>query len=271
MKRILYVYLLPLAFIVGCSTMEKEIDIELPEHKPQLVVECYLEQGRKFQATVLESSSYFDAPNPPLVPDAEVYITYRGQRTKLNYSPGTNSRNNRFYTHTSVVRMSGKPGEVFGIEVTDGKGRKVTGYTTILPQVPIQKVEWKFNNKDKALVLTTFQDDETSQNFYRYMTHRNKLENGPQRTFVSDDNLTNGKSTSYGSAYDYEAGDTLILSLYHIEQQYYDFLRSTDDAKNANGNPFAQPSKVKSSVQGGIGIFTNLAFDRKNVILTKED
>src|SRR5688500_15674885 len=141
MKRFLYLYLLPLAFIVSCN-MEKEIEIELPEYAPQLVVECYLEPGRKFQATVLESSSYFDAPTPPLVPDAEVYITYRSNRVKLTYGPGTNTRTNRFYTHTSNTKMDGKPGEVFGIEVIDGKGRKVSGYTTILPTVPIQTVTW---------------------------------------------------------------------------------------------------------------------------------
>ncbi|MBC5772482.1 DUF4249 domain-containing protein [Pontibacter sp. KCTC 32443] len=268
MKRILYLYLLPLFFILGCN-MEKEIEVVLPEHEPQLVVECYLEQGYPFQVTVLETSSYFDSPTPPLVPDAEVYITFRDRRIKLTYNPAFNARNNRYFTHSSTEIMDGAPGEVYGIEVVDGQGRKVTGFTTILPKVPIIKVEWKFNEKDKAYVLTTFQDDPNTANFYRYMTHRDSLENGAQREFVTSDELTNGKETSYGSGYDYEEGDTLILSLYHIEEQYYDFLRSTEDAKNANGNPFAQPSKIKSSVQGGLGIFTNLAFDRDTVILKK--
>ncbi|NDK56710.1 DUF4249 domain-containing protein [Pontibacter fetidus] len=268
MKRILYLYLLPLALMFGCN-MEKDIEILLPEHEPQLVVECYLEQGKRLQATVFETSSYFDAPTPPLVPDAEVYITFRGKRIKLKYEPTTSASGKRFITHTSTTRMYGTPGEVFGIEVIDGKGRKVTGFTTILPKVPITKVEWKFNEKDKAYVLTSFQDDANATNFYRYMTHRGKFDKGSSRDFAATDELNNGKTTSYGSAYDYVEGDTLTLTLYHIEKQYYDFLQSTDDAKNANGNPFAQPAKVKSSVQGGIGIFTNLVYDRDTVYISK--
>lgn len=269
MKYYLYLYLLPLTLLVSCN-MEKDIEIVLPEHEPQLVVECYLEEGRRFQATVLETSSYFDSPNPPLVPDAEVYITYRGKRVKLTYAPTINPRNLRYITHSANTKMYGKPGEVFGIEVTDGKGRKVTGFTTILPKVPIDKVEWEFNEKDKAYVLTTFQDDAAQQNYYRYITHRGSLLKGSSRDFAATDELTNGKQTVYGSGYDYKEGDTLMLSLYNIEKQYYDFIKSTDDAKNANGNPFAQPASVKSSVQGGIGIFTNLVFDRDTVIISKK-
>jgi hypothetical protein len=272
MKRNPFLYIIVLTMLVagtGCN-MEKEIDIMLPEHKPQLVVECYLEQGRRLQATVLESSSYFDSPTPALVPDAEVYITFRGQRVKLKYEPSINPRTNRFITHYSGVRMKGSPGEVFGIEVIDGKGRKITGFTTVMPKVPIAKVEWKLNEKEKAYVLTSFQDDPKTKNFYRYIIHRGSFDKGSSRDFVANDDLTNGKETSYGSAYDYSIGDTLVVSLYHIEKPYYDFLRSTDDAKNANGNPFSQPAKVKSSVQGGIGIFAHLAFDRDTVFIKKQ-
>lgn len=269
MKRILN--LLPLLFLLGCN-MEKEIDVVLPPHEPQLVVECYLEQGYPFEATVLETSSYFDAPTPPVVPGAEVYITFRNQRVKLVYSPGYNGRTNRYYTHLAVQhKMDGKPGEIYGLEVTDGKGRKVTGFTTILPKVPIQKIEWRFNEKDKALLLTSFQDDAATPNFYRYLTHRDSLEKESPRDLLSNDDLTNGKLTTYGSSYRYEDGDTLIVSLFHIEKQYYDFLQSVDNAQNSNGNPFAQPANIKSSVQGGFGIFTNLAFDRDTVIIKKQD
>lgn len=268
LKHYLY-FLLPLIAFLSACDMEKDIDVELPYHEPQLVVECYLEPGKPIRASVLESASYFDAPVPPLVPDAEVVITYKGNRYKLKYKPTVVQTTNRFYTHTSDYIMKGSPGDIFGIEVKDGKGRKVTGFTTVLATVPIDEVEWKFNDKDKAYLLTSFYDDANTSNYYRYMTHVDSLSAGSSRDFVTSDQLTNGKRVSYGSAYDYEEGDTIILSLYHIEKQYYQFLASVGDAKDANGNPFAQPSKIKSSVQGGFGIFTNLAYDRKTVIIKK--
>jgi hypothetical protein len=143
----------------------------------------------------------------------------------------------------------------------------VTGSTTILDRVPIDTIEWKFNEKEKAYLLTSFQDDPAKNNFYRYMINRDSLERSSSRDFVASDELTNGKPVSYGTAYDFEKDDTLIVSLYHVEKQYHDFLGSITDAKNANGNPFAQPSKIKSTVKGGIGVFTNLAYDRKTVII----
>lgn len=262
-----YLYLLLLLLVASCD-MERDAEIELPYYEPQLVIECYLIPGKPFTATVLESSSYFDSPAVPLVPDAKVFITNpAGTRIELKYKP-TLTEGENSYTHFSALKMKGKPGDRYAIEVTDGKGRRVTGFTTVLPVVPIQEVSWKFNDKEKAYLLTTFQDNPSIKNYYRYMTHRNAVEgNSRNRDFAASDDLTNGEKTSYGSGYDYERSDTLIVSLYHIEKQYYDFLNSTEDAKNANGNPFSQPSRVVSSVEGGIGIFTNLVFDRKKVII----
>ena len=149
----------------------------------------------------------------------------------------------------------------------DDKGRMITGSTTILDRVPIDTIEWKFNEKEKAYLLTWYQDDPAKNNFYRYMINRDSLGRSSSRDFVASDELTNGKRVSYGSSYDFEKSDTLVVSLYHVEEQYHDFLGSITDAKNANGNPFAQPSRIKSTVKGGIGVFTNLAFDRKTVII----
>ncbi len=263
----LYLLLLPfLVWLSGCD-LEKDIEVELPDHEPQLVVECYLEPGKPLRATILETSAYFDPPESPLVADAEVYISHNGRRIKLVNQPVYDKEANKLYSHQSPERMTGKPGDIYSIEVTDGKGRKATGFTTILPKVPIDTIEWKFNDKEKAYLLTTFQDDPNTRDFYRYMTHRDSLHTDSERDFVSDDDLTNGKRTSFGSAYNYEKGDTLVISLFHIEKAYYEYLQSTSDAKSANGNPFAQPSKIKSTIQGGFGVFTNLAYDRKTVII----
>ncbi|OKL38862.1 DUF4249 domain-containing protein [Pontibacter flavimaris] len=271
MMRKLFLYLLvPLLALLAACDLEKDIDVELPNHEPQLVVECYLEQGKYIRASVLESSGYFEDPAPPMVPDAEVYITTpAGKRIELKYKPVIVKSTGRFYTHTSTEILSGQPGQTYQLEVVDGKGRRVTGFTKIQPRVPIEEVEWKFNDEEEAYLLTSFQDDANTANYYRYMTHIDSLSGGSDRDFVTSDDLTNGKRVSLGSSYKYREGDTLIVTLYHIEKQYYDFLASISDAKSANGNPFAQPSQINSSVEGGFGIFTNLAYDRKSVVITK--
>lgn len=265
--RLYYTLLMPLLLWLTACDMEQEVDVKLPAHESQLVVECYLEPGKPLRAVVLESVSYFNAPELPLVPDAEVFITHQSRTVKLNFSPFQVRETGKYFTHRHHQVLNLQVGDVVTLEVRDGKGRRITGSTTILPKVPIEAVEWKFNEREKAYLLTSFQDDPNTENFYRYMVHRDSLDSGSQRDFVSSDRLTNGKRISYGSAYDYEKGDTLVVSLFHIEQQYYDFVGSVSDARNANGNPFAQPSRIKSSVRGGIGIFTNLVYDRKKVVI----
>ncbi|WP_276497417.1 DUF4249 domain-containing protein [Pontibacter litorisediminis] len=269
-KLLLYLLVLPLpAFLTACD-LEKDIDVDLPNHTPQLVVECYLEQGKHIRASVLESSGYFEEPTPPLVPDAEVYITTpSGRRIKLEYKPVLVKSTGRFYTHNSSEIMKGKPGDIYQLEVMDRRGRRVTGFTKVQAKVPIEEITWKFNDKDEAYLLTSFHDDPNIANYYRYMVHVDSLSGGSDRDIVLSDELTNGKRVSLGSSYRYDEGDSLIVTLYHIERQYHDFLASISDAKDANGNPFAQPSQIKSSVDGGIGIFTNLAYNRKAVVIRK--
>lgn len=96
LKRFLYALLLPLLALLSACDMEKDIEVDLPDHAPQLVVECYLEPGKPLRATVLESSGYFDEPVPPLVPDARVYITHNGQRVELEYKPTLVQNTGRF-------------------------------------------------------------------------------------------------------------------------------------------------------------------------------
>jgi hypothetical protein len=268
MKRfhLLLILILSIAVLPACD-LEQDIEVNLPYHEPRIVVECYLQPGKPYRMTVMESTGYFNSPKPVVVTDAEIFITYNGRKIKLSYRPMVSKTTKLFHTHSSHEIMRGKPGDIYGLEITDGKGRKVTGFTKILPVVPIEAVEWKFNEKEKAYLLTSFQDNANEQNYYRYMTHQDSLHTSPLRSFVLSDHLTNGKRISLGSNYDYDRNDTLIVSLFHIEKQYYDYIKSTEDAKSANGNPFAQPANIKSSIQGGIGIFTNLALARKRVIV----
>jgi hypothetical protein len=248
--------------------MEKEIDLNLPEFKSEITLECYLEAGEPYRATVSESTSYFDRPEPVLVPDATVIITHNGKADTLIFQPFFDKLTGKFYTHSSETIVSGNPGESYAIEAFDTRGRKVTGTTSFLPKVQIDTLEYKFDQNNKALLVANFQDDGAAENFYRFQIFKDTLnEEKRQNDIISSDRLRNGNQIQFGTSYRFERNDTLFVNLLHIEKQYYDFLSTMDDAQDANGNPFAQPIAVKSSVQGGVGIFTTLVYDRKRIIL----
>ena len=59
----------------------------------------------------------------------------------------------------------------------------------------------------------------------------------------------------------------MTATLFRINSEYYSFQQSVREAARANGNPFAQPARSHSTVEGGIGVFTVLVPDRETVIL----
>ena len=114
-----------------------------------------------------------------------------------------------------------------------------------------------------AFLLIHFDDDPAVDNYYRIQIHRDSLNQKADVDFSLDDTFATNNEVTIGTGYNYRKEDNLYVTLYHIEKKYYDFLQSVESAANSNGNPFAQPARVKSSVQGGIGIFTTLVYDRK--------
>jgi hypothetical protein len=256
-----------LGFCAAACNLEKEIDIELPAHTPQLVVECYLEPGQPYRLTLTESSSYFDAPEQPQVPEAQVIIFHQGKPDTLSYLPLVDKMQKKVFTHSSPTLVNGQPGDVYTLEITDQKGRRLTGTTTLLAPVRIDSLEYSFNERQKAYIEARFRDPGETEDFYFFSVHLDSINQRAEVNYQVPDRLSNGQPFALGTGFDFEPYDSLIVSLFHLEKQYFEFISSVDEAKNANGNPFAQPSRLRSTVQGGLGVFTNLAVDRRSLLL----
>ena len=250
----------------GCN-MEKNFEVDLPVMAPQLVAECYLEPGQPYRLTLTESKNYLAAPELPLVKEATVIIFYKGKPDTLRYAPFYDKFSRKYFTHLSSTIMTGQPGETYSLEINDTQGRKLTGTTTVLPVVPLDTVEYTYNDRKKAFLVAKFKDDGNTKNYYFFSVQRDSINNRAEVDYAAEDNISNGKLTAFGTGYDFEKDDTVFVSLYHLEKPYYDFFNSVENARDANGNPFAQPATVISTVQGGYGVFTNLVYDQKMVVL----
>ncbi|UOQ55435.1 DUF4249 domain-containing protein [Hymenobacter cellulosivorans] len=268
---------LPLALIsllvltTGCN-LQKDIDVELPAFPPQLVVECYLEPGQVPRMTVSETVPYLSSPTPTLLTDVSVVLTLpSGQKEAFRFSPGLDTLTKKLYTHRGSQPLVAKPGDTFTLDVQDTHGRHVTGRATMPSRVTIDSLIWKFNDKPteerRAYLLAKFQDPAATADFYRLQIHLDSISDSPNRDLEVDDRLTNGQFMTLGTSYRYSANDTLLVTLYHLDQPYYRFLQSVDEAQNANGNPFAQPAAVRSTVEGGVGVFTILSYHRRRIII----
>lgn len=257
-----------LIMVTSCN-LEKEIDIDLPTYEPQMVVECYLEPGKPYRLTLIESQTYFQPFELKLVNGATVQIKHQNSTYDLTFNPDlvfdTISRKSFNYTNPTLVPFDYN--SEFTLFIRDSLGREINAKTKILPPVPIDTIEWKFNDDSLAFTLFRFSDDPATTDFYRVMVHDSVFYTGAERDFTFDDLFTTNNMISVGSNFTYEKNDTLLFSLFHIDKKYFEYLESVDAAIQSNGNPFAQPGSVTSGVEGGIGVFTGLSVDRKQIII----
>jgi hypothetical protein len=291
--------LLSLLFLTACDALERDIEIELPEPERILSVECYLEAGKPYRVLLTETKGFFEELDAcPLVKNATVIIKHNGIADTLTeaiyfsdncpadslfgFIPFFNADYTRFYNYGSNSICPLDYDHDFEIEVIDPDGdRYVTASTRFLPPVPIDTMTATFRAGDTlASVFIEFFDDAATVDFYRVMLHKRSLTKEGTPPFViaknpefdvtlDDARFFNGEKITFGTAYDYAVGDTLIATCYHIDQAYHDFLETLGDAEAANFSPFAQPTLIQSNIIGGQGVFTTLSYDRDTLIVSQ--
>ncbi len=264
--------------ITACN-LQKEVEIELPEYDSQLVVEAYLEPGQPFVALITRSAAYFESfpvddsqfLENILEDGATVSITHQGTTHELRDQLFFNPFTGKLFNYVSTTTVPEDFDNDFELKIVTANGQTVTSTTRILPIVELDSLVVQFSetNDTLARMLTYFTDNPDEDNFYRRMLHKGTLDS-LQQDFTTDDQFVDNNIVVFGTNFDYEIGDTVISTLYHIDESYTDFLETLEAAFQANGNPFAQPSTIISNLQGdAIGIFTGLSVDRKQVVIQK--
>lgn len=216
-----------------------------------------------------------DVPGlPPTYDDAVVVITHNGVSDTLENTlylvldPRTEAENPyfKFYNFISTTPVTLDYDNPFFLSIMDIQGRVVTGEAQFKPPVPIDSLKLRYNSTNMASLETWITDPEPTGDFYRRVVNKSTLYRRPYQVFSFDDSILEG-SFVLGTGNDFEQNDTLISTIYTIDEAYYDFSETFEDAVGANGNPFAQPTRIKSTVLGGIGVFTALTFDRDTIIV----
>ncbi|WP_448530020.1 DUF4249 family protein [Raineya sp.] len=275
--RLWQFWLLAIMFLSACG-LERDIDLKLPEYEKKLVVECYLERGKPIRLLLTESQDFLDNSfQIPEVKDAQIVVKNGSTIYPLHYEVQLDTLYRKAYNYVSDVSLPANPTGEFHLEIIDSKGRKVTGKTQFLEELPIKETLWQFEDADKEPKIDTAKayvlirhNVSPSGNFYRFIINKkkgNELIN--QLDFIYRGITATNGEVSIGTSYRFKNKDTLQVLLFHIERQFYNYLRSVEDARDAAGNPFAQPSPIISGVQGGIGIFTTIQKDEQWIVIKK--
>jgi len=265
-------------YLFSACGLERDIDLKLPEYEEKMVVECYLERGQPIRLLLTESQPFLDN-NLEIndIKNAVVVIRNGEKMYHVPYRPMLDSAFGKVYNYTSDETIPMSPEGDFTLEITDAKWRKITATTRFLENLPINETTWEFEDKDdevkddsaEALLLIRHPIS-PSGDYYRFIVNKKEPENySSQVDFIYKGITATNGEISIGTSYRFKNKDTLQIMLLHIERQFYDYIRSIEDARDAAGNPFAQPSPIISAVQGGIGIFTTIQKDEKYIVITK--
>lgn len=281
----------------GCN-LENEASVVPPAYTNQLVVECYLEAGVVPRLTVTESGSYlpttpgtgqvvvtppsssspsvgFTLPNGTTLQlplDVTVNLTLpSGQVMPMRFAPGIDLATRRVYTHIGTAPLAAQPGQRFSLDVRDTRDHHVTGTTGVPTFIPIDSARYGFNGLSgadrEANFVTRWTDPGATADYYRLLLTTPREPTDSEGDYLISDQVFNGQSYTFPTTYRLTPGDTITATLFHMEPAYYAFQQSVRNAISANGNPFAQPARIRSTVQGGLGVFTVLVPDRRTLIL----
>jgi hypothetical protein len=283
----IFTLLLLVLFVVSC---EKDIDIDLKETEPRLVVEGSIENGAYPTVVLSKSLDYFGTITPDLllssfVRQADVTITEGTNVYKLpeDSIPLTNGI---FYYFYSTKDLTGKLNTSYTLNI-NAEGRNYSATTTI-PQITRQIDSlWaeKAPVQDTILyrMMITATDKPGFGDYVRYFTKTNSDPFFPGYNSVFDDQVIDGKTYTIqvdrginknvdGEDTDiyYNPGDTATLKLCNIDRITFDFWRTFEFSFQSIGNPFSSPTKILSNISnGGLGYFGGYAAQYRTVIMPK--
>lgn len=193
-----------------------------------------------------------------------------------------------FYLYTNPD-LKGETGKLYRLQV-EHEGETLTALTSIPALNPVDSLWFRPHPDPRNDTLLTlwyrYNDPDTLGNSVRYMTKRNQEPFFPGYfTSVFNDELANGKpsidfplerghpksDTINEKTYSYfQKGDTVKVRWAAIDLPHYQFWLSLEADYNANGNPFGSPIKVRSNVQGGLGIWGGYGTTYHTIIAPRE-
>ncbi|WP_430611934.1 DUF4249 domain-containing protein [Flavobacterium sp. JP2137] len=235
-----------LLLILGLTSCETVVDIDLPTAKPRLVVEANLDFDLKApspnQMIRLSLTTDFYAPEIPVVNQAEVSIESGAGRV---YTFVEKAQSGEYHCDYFVPQLN----ETYTLRVV--YNQETYEATEQLMEVPqIERVEQTITTilgTDVYEITTYFQDDPQADNYYLV---RYELEGEKNSYSVFDDKFSQGNlmKTSYFND-ELEIGDRLDIRLYGISKSYYNYMNTLLSITQGGGGPFDVPTgQVRGNV-----------------------
>lgn len=280
-----------------CTGCEKDIDFDLKEEEPKLVVEATIENGQPPIVFLSSSLGYFSKISPQILANsfvhgADVFVSNGTQTHKLKEytTPLAGGYALSYYSIDSAspaTAFVGQLNSTYTLRVVTG-GKEYTAATTI-PRITkrIDSIWYKAApsqvDTSKVTVMVRATDPPGFGDYIRYFTKRNNEPFLPPINSAFDDLFVDG--TTYELPIDagvdrnqdlddedrfFAKGDTVVFKISNIDKTTYDFWRTMEFSYQSVGNPFSTPVKVLGNVSGNaLGYFGGYASQYRTLIIPK--
>lgn len=267
--RNLLLGLVSICLLAACD-MQQVIEFDMEEPELRLVVEAYVEPGDHYKVLVSRTISYDNPEEIGLESGAEVEV-YNGQEwLQLPEQIVVDTAYEEVYNYTDTSRVWPElpPGEAYRLRVKVGENL-IEGEARLLNPIEIEQIATKMEaGKDSSMALVVQINDPANEtNYYWYTVHGLDVNAAPTyQGLFTDEKAQNGKLELVSEfRKKFVEFDEFTVSVFHLEPAYYEFLNSIEMATMANYNPYQEPATIKSTLSGGIGVFTALTVTRQVV------
>lgn len=244
---------------------EKEIDLEVAQTAPKIVVEALVSDGVDSYVRLTRSKSIYDNEDTGFesINNAEVKISDDLGNTYIF----ENSNMEGYYHPLSSASFQGIPNRTYTLDIR-ADGEHITGVESMLAPVVLESVA--FQNYPVAgdefkRVSCHFQDPEDAENYYLFkITDENP---GLYNTLRSD-LLFNGQFTEVVmDRYRGTQGEEISVQLLHINKEHYKYFSTLKSIEVQTG-PFGggTPGNPNNTIEGNaIGFFCAATISTINI------
>ena len=295
MKKLL-ILIFALGFVF--SSCQKEIELDIPEYTPKLVVEGWIENGQYPIVLLTRSSSFFSHLDSTyfidslFVKDALVVVSDGVVYDTLKFTLDFNA-----YLNNSWPMIYYKGSKILGAENgsytlhIEADNKVINGNAFIPKKVGFDSLYWMpdpaVEGDTLGLIYAVLSDPPNEKNYYRIFAKRL----GKDYNFISvtgsliDDVYIDGKPSftfniirgemNYRDEELYEdpevgyfkRGDTVVVKISSITMDHYLFWRTFEENSVGGGNPFTNPMPLKHNVSGAIGVFGGYGSQYDTVVI----
>lgn len=261
-----------IAIVLGLSSCEKIVSIDLNKTNPHMVIEGIVtDQSIPDSVTLSMSGNYFEPSlSFPPVPNALVTIADNlGTIDTLKEdTPGT-------YRSSSV---RGMPGKMYTLTVV-ADGNVYHAVSSMPEKVVIDSLYVTpfraFDGDVGYYLYLMFKDPPTSGNYYRVNLGISRTISPDsitgQRYHLFSDKLTNGNEITLRmrTGRSVVTGDTLTVELLSIDRASYDYFNTLNDILTSDRAPTSlAPTNPNTNLSdGALGYFSAFTIDKRTIVL----